>query len=102
MGRSIAVVIGTKQFPTKGALTQYIRTLISGYSIGSFLERDDLAFCQELFRTHPDAESKIGSGISKVEVRLDDYGHKHFQVHRTDGTNDDISWVHCVRCAGRH
>jgi hypothetical protein len=34
-----------------------------------------------------------------VEVRLDEYRNKHFQVHRTDGTNEDISWVHCIRHA---
>ena len=100
MGRGIAVVIGSRHFPTKGALTQYIRMLIGGYGIGSFLEPAHLGFCQELFQYHPEAESKIGPGIAKVEVRLDDYGHRHFQVYRTDGTDDDISWVHCVKCAG--
>lgn len=99
MGKRISVLIGTRRFPTKGELTEYVRSLIGRYSAGMCLAGDDLDFCFELFKFHPEAVLKFGPGITKVEVRLDTYGHKHFQVHRSDGTDDDISWVHCIRHA---
>jgi hypothetical protein len=99
MGRGIPVSVGSNHFPTKGALTEFVQTLISGYGVGTYVRGDDLQFCLELFKFHPEASLKFGSGIVNVEVRLDDYGHRHFQVHRNDGTDDDISWVNCIRSA---
>lgn len=99
MGKSIPVVVGTENFPTKQALRDRVRGLIGRYSEGMFLTPEDLGFCLELFKFHPEANMKLGSGVSKVEVRIDQYGNKHFQIHRDDGTNDDISWVHCIRSA---
>ena len=99
MGRGIPVEVGGKYFPTKEALTTYIRELMERHRIGDFLDEEDTRFCLALFRFHPEASSKFGDGISKVEVRRDEYGHKHFQIYRSDGSNDDISWVHCVRSA---
>jgi len=99
MGKSIPVEVGGKRFPTKGMLTTHIRELIGRHSVGAFLDEEDMGFCLALFKFHPEAASKFGPGISKIEVRRDEYGNKHFQVHRSDGSNDDISWVHCVRFA---
>ncbi len=99
MGKSIPVEIHGKRFPNKTALTGYVRELIGRHHVGAWLSGDDVDFCLALFRFHPEAASKFGPGISRVEVRLDEYRNKHFQVHRTDGTNEDISWVHCIRHA---
>lgn len=99
MGKGIPVVVGEQTFPTKMALRAYVRGLMGQYVAGSFLDEADLNFCLALFRSHPDAQAKFGSGISRVEVRRDQYGNKHFQVHRTDGSSDDISWVHCIKHA---
>lgn len=99
MGRSIPVEVGGRRFPTKGALTAYMRELVSRYSVGAYLDSKDVGFCLSLFKHHPEAESKFGVGITMIEVRRDEYGNKHFQIHRSDGSSDDISWVHCVRRA---
>lgn len=98
-GKSIPVTVNGQQFPTKSALTEYVRELISRYPVGFSVEGADRDFCLELFRFHPDVTSKLASGIRRLEVRLDEYGHKHFQLLRCDGSEDDISWVHCVRHA---
>jgi hypothetical protein len=100
MGKSIPVTVGDQFFPTKTALRAHVRGLIDRYSVGSFLDDADLRFCLSLFRFHSEAKAKFGSGVSRVEVRRDQYGNKHFQVHRGDGSSDDISWVHCVEQAG--
>jgi len=99
MGKSIPVTVSGVRFPTKAALTAHLRELIGRYPVGVDVEGDDLAFCLALFKFHPDAHLKLASGVKRVEVRLDEYGKKHFQLHRRDGTDDDISWPWCVRHA---
>jgi hypothetical protein len=99
MGKSISVEVGGKCFLSKGELTTYIREMISRHAVGTFLDEENMGFCLALFMFHPEAAPKFGTGISQVEVRRDEYGNKHFQVHRSDGSNDDISWVQCVRSA---
>lgn len=99
MGKGIPVTVNGQRFETKAALRDRVRSLISSYSVGDFLEPADLAFCLSLFRFHDEATEKFGPGIERVEVRLDLYGNKHFQIYRTDGTDDDISWPHCIACA---
>ncbi|WP_421953716.1 DUF3223 domain-containing protein [Polaromonas sp.] len=73
-----------------------MRTLIDGYRVGDFLNASDTEFCAALFRRHSHHAEKMGVGMRAIEVRLDDYENKHFQIHRYDGTNVDISWVHCI------
>ena len=97
MSKSIPVAVNGYHFPTKTALTEYMRELIARYPVGASVEGEDRAFCLELFKFHPDVASKLAWGVRSLEVRLDDYGHKHFQLLRDDGTEDDISWVYCVR-----
>jgi hypothetical protein len=99
MGKSIPVTVNGIHFPTKTALTGHVRKLITRYSVGMDVEGDDREFCIALFKFHPDSNLKLSSGINRVEVRLDEYGNKHFQLHRMDGTDDDISWPWCVRHA---
>ena len=99
MGKSIPLEIQGHRFPTKSALTHHVRELIARHHVGAWLAGDDLEFCLALFRFHPEASEKFGSGIARVEIRLDEYRNKHFQIYRTDDTTDDISWVHCIRHA---
>lgn len=99
MGRAIPLTIHGKFFEKKEDLTEFVRALIARYPVGTFLAADDHAFCIALFKHHSDAGAKFGPGISNIEVRLDIYGKKHFQVHRVDGSDDDISWPHCIKNA---
>ncbi|MFE8644998.1 DUF3223 domain-containing protein [Sphingomonas sp. NCPPB 2930] len=88
-------------FTKKSDVIDYVRKLIGKYSIGSFLDSEDAFFCSNLFTRHSHYLEKAGSGIKSIEVRRDEYGNKHFQIHRTDGTDIDISWVHCITPKGR-
>lgn len=99
MGKSIPVTINGLVFSTKTALTAHMRDLISRYSVGCDVDSADQAFCLALFKFHPDANLKLASGIARIEIRLDEYGKKHFHLHRMDGTDDDISWPWCIRHA---
>ena len=96
MGRAIAITVGEVIFSKKSELEKYVRALIAKYPVGFFLDEADQVFCLSLFRHHSEAAAKFGAGIQLIEVRLDIYGKKHFQIHRIDGTTDDISWPHCI------
>lgn len=99
MGKSKPVMVNAVLFPTKNALTAHLREMIARYAVGVDVEGEDREFCLALFEFHPDSERKLSSGVRRVEIRLDEYGNKHFQVHRHNGTEDDISWTWCVRHA---
>jgi len=96
MGRGIQTIIHGEAFSTKKALTQRVRDLVAQYNFGDLLNAADTAFCISLFQFHTEAASKIGSGITKIEIRRDEYGNKYMHIHRIDGTDTDISWTHCV------
>ena len=100
MGRAIPLDIGSMHFAKKADAIEHVRKLLGKYSIGSFLDAEDTSFCLALFARHSHFSEKAGSGIKAIEVRRDEYGNKHFQIHRTDGTNIDISLVHCITPKG--
>jgi len=100
MGRAIPMEIGSVHFAKKADATEHVRGLIGRYSIGSFLDSEDESFCLALFSRHSHYSEKVGSGIESIEVRRDEYGNKHFQIHRTDGSDIDISWVQCISPRG--
>ncbi len=96
MGRGIQTIIAGEVFATKKDLTVRVRAIVSKYRFGDFLDAADTDFCMALFKFHTESQRKIGSGVSKIEIRRDEYGKKYMHIHRTDGTDTDISWTHCV------
>jgi hypothetical protein len=96
MGRAIKVVIGGKIFPKKGELTEYMRAMVARYNIGDYISNDDMKFCLELFESHSEYPKKLAPGISKIQLLIQKEGSKGFQIHKTNGTSDDISWTDCV------
>ena len=76
-----------------------MRALVTRYPVGATVGGEDLDFCMALFAFHPDFDAKFRSGLRRLEVQLDSYANKHFQIYRLDGTDDDISWTWCVRHA---
>jgi hypothetical protein len=99
MGRSIPLTIGAEYFSKKMDVEKRIHSMVSRYSPMANLSESDTTFCLELFKHHPRSAQKIGVGISRIQVRLDQYGHKCFHLHRFDGSDDDISWTKCLKAA---
>jgi hypothetical protein len=96
MARAIRVVIGDHIFQKKGELTNYVRSMVARYNIGDYISVEDKDFCLELFKSHADYPKKLAPGISKIQLLIQKEGSKGFQIYKTDGTSDDISWTHCV------
>jgi Protein of unknown function (DUF3223) len=99
MGNKKVIVVNGIAFLTKKVLTLYLRQMMTRYGVGENLEGEDREFCLGLFEFHPDSDLKLISGVRLIAVRLDGCGNKHSQIHRNNGTDDDISWTWCVRHA---
>jgi hypothetical protein len=97
MGRAISVNINGQFFRKKEDLTTYIQSLVEKYPIGDFLTFEDRAFCLSLFESHPSYPEKIAPGVDRIQVLIQEKGTVGFQIHKSDGTNDNISWTECVR-----
>lgn len=97
MGRAISVNINGQVFRKKEDLTTYIQSLVAKYAIGDFLTFEDRSFCLSLFESHPSYPAKIAPGVDRIQVLVQENGTVGFQIHKRDGTNDNISWTECVK-----
>jgi hypothetical protein len=97
MGKAINVTVNRQVFQKKGDLTIHMRSLVGKYPIGDFLTTEDLAFCLSLFESHPSYPYKLSPGVERIQVLVQEKGTVGFQIYKSDGTNDDISWTECVR-----
>ncbi|WJI78038.1 MULTISPECIES: DCL family protein [unclassified Mesorhizobium] len=70
--------------------------MLNRYRPGDAVSAADVAFLAEALKRHPEARTKIGSGIRSFDVRSADYGTKCFWVLRTDGSEERFSYKSCV------
>ena len=96
MGKAISTTIKGQFFRTKGELTKFMRALVDHYQLGEFLNAEDTEFCLALFETHPNYPKKLAPGVESIQLRIQEQGTNGFQIHKTDGTSDNISWTDCV------
>ncbi len=99
MGRAIPLTIGAEYFSKKGDVEDKVRSMVARYSPMTNVVGADKIFCLELFKYHPHYLQKFGVGISRIQVRLDEYGKKCFHLYRLDGSDEDISWTKCLKAA---
>lgn len=99
MGRAIPLIIANEYFSKKLDVEERVRSMVSRYSPMADVVNAGKAFCLELFKHHPHYLQKFGVGVSRVQVRLDEYGNKCFHLYRLDGSDDEISWTKCLRAA---
>ena len=94
------MTIGAKSFRSAEHAKRHIRSIIAKTGDGERLEsKEDEAFVIELFKRHPNADKKFGSGIVSAFVgRPSVYRQtKCFYILRSDGSYTDISWTECIR-----
>ncbi len=96
MGRAISVTIGEHFFQKKGDLIEFVRALVGRYRVGDFLNAEDMQFCLTLFESHTDYPEKLAPGVDRIQLLIQEEGSRGFQIHKTDGTSDNISWTDCV------
>lgn len=92
------ITIGPLDFRTKAAAKEFFRAIRDAYGSGERLSEEDAAHLHVLIARHPEAEAKIGCGISHFTVERDVvFGTtRHFTLHRVDGSSTDFSFHACV------
>lgn len=98
MGKKVQVRIGELVFPTKGAAKKHVQEIVASYADGKRLGPEHHSFALELLGLHPEHAQKIGVGIHHFTIQTDAvWGTtRHFQIHRTDGSETDFSWQSCI------
>ena len=88
--------LAAKHFEKKGDAAEYLRSMLNRYDLGDKVGSEDAKVLRAALALHPDAEEKIGCGISHFSVRSAVYGKRCFWVNRLDGTTDDFSYKSCI------
>lgn len=92
------IQIGPHGFTSKAAAKQYARAIMKKHvELGVMLPGDEM-FLRDLVAIHPEAEQKIGCGISGFTTRVDPIWRttRHFVIIRTDGSTTDFSFHTCI------
>lgn len=97
MARKIQMVVDGQVFNTKKSLREKCQDILRRHDPGESLPHEDQRFLTRLVATyHPEADLKIGAGISRVRIDRDGYGYKCFWLDRVDGTTTDFSFNSCI------
>lgn len=93
-----AVVIASLQFPSKKLAKEFFRELRDRYPDGCRIGEEDDRYLRELIAIHPEADAKVGCGMSHFTVETDAlFGRtRHFMIHRIDGSSTDVSFLSAI------
>ena len=98
MGRKKEVRVGAWVFASQSDAQEMCSKLLAAYEIGQEICEDVAAeFLHALILRHPEAETKVGCGISRFYVDHDGFKGKCFHLLRTDGTRTDFSFKSCIK-----
>ena len=104
-GNAQSFVLGGQEFATKKELTERIRSILAQSPLNTPLCNGEFEVVTDLFKLHPEVDTKIGSGIDHIEVRTNNefaFGSRGFWIIRTDGTETDISYIKCLQGETAH
>lgn len=90
------ITIGPLHFRKKGDAAAHLKAMLNKYDVGDKVSADDAELLRAAIALHPDAEAKIGCGVSHFSVRSADFGTKCFWVNRIDGSTEKFSYSSCV------
>lgn len=89
------VHVGDLTFPSKGDATAFFQKMLHRYDLGDKVSAKDAAVLSHLLAAHPEASTKIGSGIASFSVRSADFNTRCFWVNRIDGSTEKFSFRAC-------
>jgi len=90
------ISFGSLHFSRKGDAEQYLMDMLHRYDLGDKVGAEDSDILKAALALHPNAEAKIGCGMSHFSVRSADFGTKCFWLNRTDGTTERFSFRSCI------
>jgi hypothetical protein len=90
------VTLGSLHFEKKCDAAAYLRAMLKKYDVGDKVSADDAEVLRGALALHPDADAKVGCGITHFSVRSADFGTKCFWVNRPDGSIEKFSYKSCI------
>ncbi len=98
MGKARPINLTTQKFAKAGDAGAFYSTMLNGYSIGGRVSDEDAVHLNALLLRHDEESEKRGAGIAHFSVDpAPDYPEQRcFWITRTDGSNIDFSYQHCL------
>jgi hypothetical protein len=96
MANAQLVKIAGHQFSRKTDALAFLKVMLNRYRPGDTVGAQDSEFLLEALKRHPEAVTKIGSGVRGFEVRSADYGTQCFWILRVDGSDERFSYKSCI------
>jgi hypothetical protein len=90
------VTLGPHHFKKKGDAAAHLKAMLRKYDVGDKVSAGDTQVLHAALALHPDADAKVGCGITHFSVRSADFGTKCFWLNRTDGTTEKFSYKACI------
>jgi hypothetical protein len=90
------ITIGSLHFARKGDAAAHLQAMLHRYDVGDKVSAADEHVLRSALALHPEAQTKLGCGITHFSVRSADFGTKCFWLNRTDGTTEKFSYKACV------
>ena len=90
------LTIGSLHFAKKGDAAAFLQTMLHRYDVGDKVSAADEQVLRAALALHPEAEAKVGCGITHFSVRSADFGTKCFWINRPDGTTEKFSYKACI------
>lgn len=90
------VDLGHMHFAKSGDAVDYLNEMLHRYDLGDKVSADDAIILRAALARHPEAEAKVGCGITYFSVRTADFGTRCFWLNRTDGTTEKFSHKACI------
>ena len=91
------ISIGSLHFEKKGDALAHFKAMLNRHDIGDKVNAADGHELRSVLALHPDADEKIGCGVTDFSVRSADFGTKCFWINRSDGTTEKFSYATCIR-----
>ena len=98
MAKARKIILDTRTFEKVGDATNFFRSMLNRYSIGSRISEDDGRDLSALLKRHDEMNEKIGVGIAHFEVEAapETFSGRCFWIVRKDGSKIDFSFTHCL------
>lgn len=90
------LTIGSLHFAKKGDASAFLQAMLHRYDVGDKVGAADEQVLRDTLALHPEAEAKVGCGITHFSVRSADFGAKCFWINRPDGTTEKLSYKACI------
>lgn len=98
MGKTRSINLGTRSFSKAGDARSFFSSMLQRYGIGERVSEIDAADLASLMNRHDEKADKIGCGVAYFSVNpAPEYPDQRcFWITRTDGSQIDISYQHCL------